>query len=98
MAGTVPADTLAIAIAGDPPPAGLAGDELHAYQQLADFYAKHLGYAVEMANRPETLYGLSDSPIALAAWILDHDKDSYEMIAPAFFRTPRRPDARRRSR
>ena len=84
MPGTVPADILAKAIANDPPPAGLAGDELHAYQQLADFYAKHLGYAVEMANRPQTNYGLTDSPIALAAWMLDHDKDSYEMIAPAF--------------
>jgi pimeloyl-ACP methyl ester carboxylesterase len=88
MPGTVPADTLAKAIANAPPPAGLAGDELHAYRQLADFYTHHLGYAVEMANRPETLYGLMDSPIGLAAWILDHDKDSYEMIAPAFFGHP----------
>jgi pimeloyl-ACP methyl ester carboxylesterase len=88
MPGTVPAETLAKAIANAPPPAGLAGDELHAYRQLADFYTHHLGYAVEMANRPETLYGLMDSPIGLAAWILDHDKDSYEMIAPAFFGHP----------
>jgi len=88
MPGTVPADTLAKAIANAPPPAGLAGDELHAYRQLADFYTHHLGYAVEMSNRPETLYGLMDSPIGLAAWILDHDKDSYEMIAPAFFGHP----------
>jgi pimeloyl-ACP methyl ester carboxylesterase len=88
MPGTVPADTLAKAIANAPPPAGLAEDELHAYQQLADFYTHHLGYAVEMSNRPETLYGLMDSPIGLAAWILDHDKDSYEMIAPAFFGHP----------
>jgi pimeloyl-ACP methyl ester carboxylesterase len=88
MPGTVPADTLAKAIANDPPPAGLADDELHAYRQLADFYAHHLGYAVEMANRPETLYALMDSPVGLAAWILDHDKDSYEMIAPAFFGHP----------
>ncbi len=88
MPGTVPDETLAKAIANAPPPAGLAGDELHAYQQLADFYTRHLGYAVEMSNRPETLYGLMDSPIGLAAWILDHDKDSYEMIAPAFFGRP----------
>jgi pimeloyl-ACP methyl ester carboxylesterase len=88
MPGTVPADILAKAIANAPPPAGLEGDELHAYQQLADFYTHHLGYAVEMSNRPETLYGLMDSPIGLAAWILDHDKDSYEMIAPAFFGNP----------
>jgi pimeloyl-ACP methyl ester carboxylesterase len=88
MPGTVPDDILAKAIANAPPPAGLSGDELHAYRQLADFYTHHLGYAVEMANRPQTLYALMDSPIGLAAWILDHDKDSYEMIAPAFFGKP----------
>jgi pimeloyl-ACP methyl ester carboxylesterase len=88
MPGTVPDDILAKAIANAPPPAGLAGDELNAYRQLADFYTHHLGYAVEMANRPQTLYGLLDSPIGLAAWILDHDKDSYEMIAPAFAGNP----------
>lgn len=88
MPGTVPDDTLAKAIANAAPPAGLAGDELNAYRQLADFYTHHLGYAVEMANRPQTLYGLLDSPIGLAAWILDHDKDSYEMIAPAFAGNP----------
>ena len=88
MPGTVPDDILAKAIANAPPPAGLAGDELNAYRQLADFYTHHLGYAVEMANRPQTLYALNDSPIGLAAWILDHDKDSYEMIAPAFAGNP----------
>jgi pimeloyl-ACP methyl ester carboxylesterase len=84
MPGTVPAAILAAATSGGSPPAGLAGDELHAFEQLSDFYTKHLGYAIEMANRPQTLYGLNDSPIALAAWMLDHDKDSYELIAPAF--------------
>jgi len=88
MPGTVPDDILNKAIANAPPPAGLSDDELHAYRQLADFYTHHLGYAVEMANRPQTLYALMDSPIGLAAWILDHDKDSYEMIAPAFAGTP----------
>jgi pimeloyl-ACP methyl ester carboxylesterase len=84
MAGTVPADILPLATSGAKPPAGLSGDELHAFEQLSDFYTKHLGYAVEMSNRPQTLYALMDSPVGLAAWILDHDKDSYEMIAPAF--------------
>jgi pimeloyl-ACP methyl ester carboxylesterase len=88
MPGTVPADILAAAKSGAKSPVALSGDELHAFEQLSDFYAKHLGYAVEMTNRPQTLYGLSDSPIALAAWMLDHDKDSYEMIAPAFFGHP----------
>jgi pimeloyl-ACP methyl ester carboxylesterase len=99
MAGTVPADVLAAATgmgggygggsaSGGSATAGLAGDELHAFEQLKDFYGKHLGYAIEMSNRPQTLYGLNDSPIGLAAWILDHDKDSYEMIAPAFAGNP----------
>jgi len=84
MPGTVPADVLGPATSGGTAPPGLSPEELHAFDQLKDFYSKHLGYAIEMANRPQTLYGLTDSPIALAAWILDHDKDSYEMIAPAF--------------
>jgi pimeloyl-ACP methyl ester carboxylesterase len=88
MPGTVPADTLALATSGGKAPSNLSADELRAFNQLSDFYAKHLGYAVEMANRPQTLYSLSDSPIGLAAWILDHDKDSYEMIRPAFFGNP----------
>ena len=67
MAGTVPADILAAAKSGRPAPADLSGDELHAYEQLKDFYAHHLGYAVEMSNRPQTLYALMDSPIGLAA-------------------------------
>lgn len=88
MPGTVPDNVLAAAESGGNAPAGLSGEELHAFEQLKDFYTKHLGYAVEMSNRPQTLYGLSDSPIGLAAWILDHDKDSYEVIAPAFFGHP----------
>jgi pimeloyl-ACP methyl ester carboxylesterase len=88
MPGTVPSDILAAAKLGAKSPVALEGDELQAFDQLSQFYAKGLGYAIEMANRPQTLYGLSDSPIALAAWMLDHDKDSYEMIAPAFFGNP----------
>jgi pimeloyl-ACP methyl ester carboxylesterase len=84
MPGTVPADVLAAATSGGSAPAGLSGEELHAFEQLKDFYGKHLAYAIEMNLRPQTLYGLSDSPIALAAWMLDHDKDSYRLIAPAF--------------
>lgn len=88
MPGTVPADILAAAKSGAKSPVPLSGDELQAFNQLSDFYGKHLGYAVEMVNRPQTLYGLSDSPIALVSWMLDHDKDSYEMMAPAFFGKP----------
>jgi pimeloyl-ACP methyl ester carboxylesterase len=84
MPGTVPDDVLTPAIAGGTPPARLSGDELHAFNQLKDFYGKHLGYAVEMSNRPQTLYGLLDSPIGLATWILDHDKDSLDLISGVF--------------
>jgi len=83
MPGTVPDDVIKVVTTG-PPPIGLSADEQLAYEQLHDFYTKHLAYAVEMGTRPQTLYGLSDSPIGLAAWILDHDKLSYELIARVF--------------
>jgi pimeloyl-ACP methyl ester carboxylesterase len=67
-----------------PPPAGLAGDEKRAWDQLDFFYRNGLGYAQEMARRPQTLYGIEDSPIGLAAWILDHDARSYDLIARVF--------------
>jgi pimeloyl-ACP methyl ester carboxylesterase len=83
MPGTIPADVLKVIQTG-PTPAGLAPDELRAYEEAHDFYTKHLGYAVEMSTRPQTLYGLSDSPIALASWIIDHDGKSYALIARSF--------------
>ena len=55
-----------------------------AYDQLAFFYSRGLAYALEMGNRPQTLYGIADSPVGLAAWILDHDARSYELIARVF--------------
>jgi pimeloyl-ACP methyl ester carboxylesterase len=69
---------------GGPPPAGLSPDEKHAWDQLDDFYKNGLGYALEMNNRPQTLYGIVDSPIGLAAWMIDHDARSQEMIARVF--------------
>ncbi len=67
-----------------PAPSTLSTDERRAYDQL-DFFFKHgLAYAQEMGNRPQTLYGIEDSPIGLAAWILDHDIRSYELIARTF--------------
>jgi pimeloyl-ACP methyl ester carboxylesterase len=69
---------------GTPAPAGLSADEQHAYDQLVDFFANHTAYAAEMTKRPQTLHGIADSPVGLAAWMLDHDKLSYELIARAF--------------
>jgi pimeloyl-ACP methyl ester carboxylesterase len=84
MAATVPADVSKALSLGGPPPAGLSADEKHAWDQLDDFYKHGLGYAQEMSNRPQTLYGIADSPVGLAAWMLDHDIRSYGMIARVF--------------
>jgi len=84
MAATVPPDVSRALATGGPPPAGLSADEQHAWDQLVFFYTKGLGYAIEMNNRPQTLYGLVDSPVGLAAWMLDHDARSQEMIARVF--------------
>jgi pimeloyl-ACP methyl ester carboxylesterase len=84
MPATVPPEIDKAASANAPPPAGLSADEKHAYEQLAYFYAHGLGYANEMANRPQTLYALEDSPVGLAAWMLDHDAASMALIARVF--------------
>src|SRR3954471_13256316 len=89
MPGTVPPDvsralTSNVFGTGSAPPSGLSADEQRAYEQLSFLFTKGIGYALEMGLRPQTLYGLADSPIALAAWMLDHDARSYEDIARAF--------------
>ena len=84
MSATVPTEVSKALAMGGPPPAGLSADEKHAWDQLDDFYKHGLGYAIEMNNRPQTLYGLVDSPVGLAAWMIDHDIRSYEMIARVF--------------
>jgi len=84
MAATVPPDVSKALAAGGPPPAGLSPEERHAWDQLDDFYKNGLGYAIEMNNRPQSLYALVDSPVGLAAWMIDHDIRSYQMIARVF--------------
>jgi pimeloyl-ACP methyl ester carboxylesterase len=84
MAATVPANISKALSFNEAPPSDLTADERNAWNQLNFFYKKGLGYANEMANRPQTLYGLVDSPIGLAAWMLDHDARSQEMIARVF--------------
>ena len=84
MPATVPPDIDKAAFAGAPAPSSLSADEKHAYDQLAFFYKHGLGYAQEMANRPQTLYALADSPIGLAAWMLDHDAVSLALMSRVF--------------
>ena len=84
MPGAVPPEIDKAAFTGAPAPAGLSAEERHAYDQLAFFYTKDLAYAQEMGTRPQTLYGIADSPVGLAAWILDHDARSLELIARVF--------------
>jgi pimeloyl-ACP methyl ester carboxylesterase len=72
MPATVPADVDKASLAGEPPPSGLSAEEGRAYEQLIRTYAQ-VEYARMMAARPQTLYGIADSPVGLAAWLLDHN-------------------------
>ena len=84
MAATVPPNVSRALAFHEAPPADLSAEERNAWDQLVDFYGKGLGYALEMSNRPQTLYGIVDSPVGLAAWMIDHDIRSYLMIARVF--------------
>jgi len=84
MPATIPDDIAKALQASGAPPAGLSGEEKYAYDQLDFFYKNGLSYAQEMSKRPQTLYGIEDSPIGLAAWMLDHDARSYALISRLF--------------
>jgi pimeloyl-ACP methyl ester carboxylesterase len=84
MPGAVPLEINNAAFVGAPPPPDLSAEEGHAYEQLVFFYTKGLAYALEMGLRPQTLYGIADSPVGLAAWMIDHDARSLELIARVF--------------
>jgi pimeloyl-ACP methyl ester carboxylesterase len=88
MPATVPPDVSKALATGGPKPEGLSADEDRAYEILKHFFATGVAYAQEMANRPQTLYGIEDSPVGLAAWMLDHDVASYQLIARAFAGNP----------
>jgi pimeloyl-ACP methyl ester carboxylesterase len=83
MPSAIPAEIAKALQTGTPPP-GLAADEKRAFERLVFFFAHGLSYAQQMANHPQTLYGIADSPVGLAAWFLDHDLLSYQLIARAF--------------
>jgi pimeloyl-ACP methyl ester carboxylesterase len=89
MAGVVPPDIWLSLVrnvfgAGDPPPPGLSEEESRTLGQLNFFFTTGVGYGVQMGTRPQTMFGLADSPVNLAAWILNHDESSYHDIAAAF--------------
>ncbi|BCH28843.1 hydrolase [Mesorhizobium sp. L-8-10] len=84
MPGVITPDIDKAAGAGAPAPSGLSAEEQHAYEQLKFVYTKGVGYAYQMGLRPQTLYGIADSPVGLAAYLLDHDARSLELIARSF--------------
>ena len=84
MPNVIPPEIDAAAFGGKPAPANLTDDEKIAYERLSFVYAKGIGYGFQMGLRPQTLYGIADSPVGLAAYFLDHDARSYELIARVF--------------
>src|SRR3954452_13990651 len=82
--GAVRDDVTAAVVSGGPPPSGLDDEETRLYEKLKDFWATDVAYALEMGTRPQALYGIADSPVGLAAWMLDHDSTSLALIARVF--------------
>jgi len=84
MPGILPAEIDQAAFSGKPAPSGLSADEKVAYERVQFVYQKGIAYGYQMGLRPQTLYGISDSPVGLAAYFLDHDARSYELISRVF--------------
>src|SRR5277367_5888704 len=84
MPGIFPADIDKAAASGAPAPAGLSADEKVAYERLQFVYQKGIAYGYQMGLRPQTLYGIADSPVGMAAYFLDHDARSYALISRVF--------------
>jgi len=84
MPGIFPVDIDQAAFSGAPAPSGLSADEKVAYERLQFVYQKGIAYGYQMGLRPQTLYGIADSPVGLAAYFLDHDARSYELISRVF--------------
>jgi pimeloyl-ACP methyl ester carboxylesterase len=84
MPATLPAEVSRALQFGEPAPPGLSAEEQGAWDQLAFFWKHGLAYAQEMGNRPQTLYALADSPVGLAAWMLDHDSQSLDLVIRVF--------------
>ena len=84
MAGAVPSNISKAIQTGGPMPFDLSAEEKHVFERLKFFFTKGVAYALEMGNRPQTLYGIADSPVGLAAWILDHDWLSLELMSGIF--------------
>jgi pimeloyl-ACP methyl ester carboxylesterase len=82
--GAVRDDVTAAVVSGSPPPAGLDAEETRLYEKLKEFWATDVAYALEMGTHPQTLYGIADSPVGLAAWMLDHDAASLALIGRVF--------------
>jgi pimeloyl-ACP methyl ester carboxylesterase len=82
--GAVRSDVAAAVQTGGPAPSGLNDEETRLYEKLRDFFATDVAYALELGTHPQTLYGIADSPVGLAAWMLDHDSTSLALIARVF--------------
>jgi pimeloyl-ACP methyl ester carboxylesterase len=84
MPNAIPADIDKAAFSGAPAPSDLSPDEKIAYERLQFVYQKGIGYGFQLGLRPQTMYGLADSPVGLAAYFLDHDQRSYRLISRVF--------------